>query len=62
MKECASNRIMVYAFDSPMTSELAVNALRTTIMLRVRPAGTNVHSDRGKQFRARNFAMTLRHN
>ena len=49
IKDCASNRIVGYAIDSRMTSELAVNALRMAIILRGRPAGTIVHSDRGGQ-------------
>lgn len=62
IKDCASNRIVGYAIDSQMTSELAVNALRMAIMLRGRPAGTIVHSDRGGQFRSKKFAMMLRNN
>jgi putative transposase len=62
IKDCASKRIVGYAIDSWMTSELAVNALRVAIMLRGRPAGTIVHSDRGGQFRSNKFAMTLRNN
>ena len=37
IKDCASNRIVGYAIDSRMTSELAVAALRMAIMLRGRP-------------------------
>ncbi len=49
IKDCASTRIVGYAIDSRMTSELAVSALRMAIILRGRPAGTIVHSDRGGQ-------------
>jgi putative transposase len=62
IKDCASRRIVGYAIDSRMTSELAVEALRMAIMLRGRPAGTIVHSDRGGQFRSKKFSMTLRNN
>jgi transposase InsO family protein len=50
IKDCASNRIVGYAIDSRMTSDLAVSALRMAIILRGRPAGTIVHSDRGVSF------------
>ncbi|MFM7146731.1 MAG: IS3 family transposase, partial [Actinomycetales bacterium] len=62
IKDCASKRIVGYAINSRMTSELAVNALRMAIMFRGRPADTIVHSDRGGQFRSKKFAMTLRNN
>lgn len=62
IKDCASNRIVGYAIDSRMTSELAVTALRLAIILRGRPAGTIVHSDRGGQFRSKKFAMMVRNN
>lgn len=32
LKDCASNRIVGYAIDSGMTSELGVNALRMAII------------------------------
>jgi len=62
IKDCASNRIVGYALGSRMTSQLAVIALRMAIILRGRPAGTIVHSDRGGQFRSKKFAMMLRNN
>ena len=37
-----------------------MNALRVEMLLRSRPVGTIVHSDRGGQFRFKRFAMTLR--
>ena len=43
-----------------MTSKLAVTALRMAIILRGRPAGTVVHSDRGGQFRSKKNVMVLR--
>ena len=62
IKDCASNRIVGYALGSRMTSQLAVTTLRMAIILRGRPAGTIVHSDRGGQFRSKKFAMMLRNN
>ena len=62
IKDCASKRIVGYAIDARMTSQLAVDALRMAIMLRGRPAGTIVHSDRGGQVRSKKSAMTLRNN
>lgn len=62
IKDRASKRIVGYAFDARMTSQLAVDALRMAIMLRGRPTGTIVHSDRGGQFCSKKFAMALRDN
>ncbi len=62
IKDCASTRIVGYAIDSRMTSELAVTALWMAIILRGRPAGTIDHSDRGRKFRSKKFSMMLRNN
>lgn len=62
IKDCASRRIVGYAIDARMTPELAVSALPIAIILRGRPAGTIVHSDRSGQFRSKKFAMMLRNN
>lgn len=62
VKDCCSNRIVGYAIDARMTSELATNALRMAITLRGRPSQVIVHSDRGAQFRSRRFVMMLRGN
>lgn len=60
IKDLFSNRIVGYAIDTRMTSELAVTALRTAIARR-QPAGpVIVHADRGAQFRARNFQAVLK--
>jgi putative transposase len=57
-----SKRIVGYSIDSRMTASLAVSALRNAIMLRGRPQGVTVHSDRGSQFRSRSFVRTLVNN
>ncbi len=60
VKDVFSNRIIGYAIDSRMTRHLAVTALRSAIARR-QPDGTViVHSDRGSQFRARDFRAVLR--
>jgi putative transposase len=60
VKDVCSRRIVGYAIDSRMTSQLADAALRTAIARR-QPTGTLVvHSDRGGQFRSRRYQRTLR--
>jgi len=60
VKDVCSRRIVGYAIDSRMTSQLADAALRTAIVRR-RPTGTVVvHSDRGGQFRSHRYQRTLR--
>jgi putative transposase len=59
IKDVASNRIVGYSIDSRMTADLAVAALRNAIALRD-PVGTTLHSDRGAQFRSREFVELLR--
>jgi transposase InsO family protein len=60
IKDVFSNRIVGYAIDQRMTRHLAVAALRSAIARR-QPAGTViVHSDRGAQFRSRDFRAVLR--
>jgi len=60
IKDVFSNRIVGYAIDQRMTRHLAVSALRSAIARR-QPAGTViVHSDRGSQFRYRDFRAVLR--
>ncbi len=58
IKDAASARIVGYSMDSRMTADLACNALRHAI-LRRRPIGTIVHSDRGSQFGAKKFRTIL---
>ncbi|WP_110882097.1 IS3 family transposase [Mycolicibacterium vulneris] len=61
IKDVYSNRIVGYSMDSRMKSSLAVAALDHAVALRS-PAATIVHSDRGSQFRSRNFVHALSHN
>ena len=60
VKDGCSHRIVGYAIDAKMTSELATNALRMAITLRGRPSQVIGHSGRGTQFRSRRFVMMLR--
>lgn len=62
IKDVYSKRIVGYSIDSRMTASLAVSALRNAIMLRGRPQGVTVHSDRGSQFRSRAYVRTLANN
>jgi putative transposase len=60
IKDVFSNRIVGYALSDRMTRHLAVRALRAAIARR-RPRGTViVHSDRGSQFRSRDFRAVLK--
>jgi len=62
IQDLFSKRIVGYAIDSRMTRHLSVLALRTAVARR-RPVGTTiVHSDRGSQFRARDFVAVLKAN
>jgi transposase InsO family protein len=59
IKDVFSNRIVGYAIGERMTRQLAIGALRTAIARR-QPTGTVVvHSDRGGQFRSRDFRAVL---
>lgn len=59
IKDLCSNRIVGWAIDERMTSQLAIAALRMAIMRRL-PCGTTIiHSDRGSQFRSRAFRAVL---
>ena len=60
IKDIFSNRIVGYAIASRMTKRLATAALRSAIARR-QPVGTViVHSDRGGQFRSRDFCAILK--
>lgn len=61
VKDIYSNRIVGYSIDSRMKARLAVTALHNATAFR-HPAGTTVHSDRGSQFRSRQYIEALRHN
>jgi putative transposase len=63
VKDGHSNRIVGYSIDSRMKSRLAVTALSNAVAMR-RAAGENVagcivHSDRGSQFRSREFVRAI---
>ncbi len=58
IKDCFSNRIVGYSIDNRMTAALAVSALQNAVALRA-PAATIVHSDRGSQFRSREYLHAL---
>jgi transposase InsO family protein len=60
IKDVFSNRIVGYALSDRMTRHLAIRALRAAIARR-QPHGTViVHSDRGSQFRSRDFRAVLK--
>ena len=59
--DCSSRRIVGYSIDARMTSSLAVNALRHAVNAR-EPFNTIVHSDRGSQFRSKDFTSELTKN
>jgi transposase InsO family protein len=60
IKDVFANRIVGYALGDRMTRHLAVQALRAAIARR-QPHGTViVHSDRGSQFRSRDFRAVLK--
>ena len=60
IKDLCSNRIVGYAIDQRMTRHLAVSALRSAIARRQPCATVIVHSDRGSQFRSRDFRAVLK--
>ena len=60
IKDLFSNRIVGYALDERMTKELAVNALRSALARRRFVGTVIVHSDRGSQFRSRDFVAVLK--
>ena len=62
VKDVHSGRIVGYSMDHRMKASLAVAALRHAVVLRRRPSGTVVHSDRGSQFRSRRYVHALHSN
>jgi hypothetical protein len=60
IKDLFSNRIVGYAINERMTRELAVNAPRSAIARRRFVGTVIVHSDRGSQFRSRDFVAVLK--
>ena len=59
VKDVFSNRIVGYALDGRMTTQLTVTALRTAVARRQPSGVVIVHSDRGSQFRARGYRAVL---
>jgi putative transposase len=60
IKDLFSNRIVGYAISDRMTKHLAVSALRAAIARRQFVGTVIVHSDRGSQFRSRDFVAVLK--
>ena len=60
IKDLFSNRIVGYSINERMTKELAVNALRSALARRRFVGTVIVHSDRGSQFRSRDFVAVLK--
>lgn len=60
VKDACSTRIVGYSMGPRMTARLATSALRNAIALRDPHGTVVVHSDRGSQFRSRDFVGTLR--
>ena len=61
IEDAFSGRIVGYSIGPRMTRHLACAALRNAIALRDHD-GTICHSDRGSQFRSRDFVMMLKNN
>lgn len=59
VKDAYSGRIVGYSIDSRMKASLAVNALENAVRRRANVRGCKVHSDRGSQFRSREFLGAL---
>ncbi|WP_432164670.1 IS3 family transposase [Streptomyces sp. bgisy031] len=59
IKDVFSRRIVGYSIDARMKSRLAVAALDNAVARRENVAGCILHSDRGSQFRSRNFVRAL---
>lgn len=60
VKDVFSNRIVGWAISERMTRHLAIAALRQAVTRRRPSEVVVVHSDRGGQFRARDFLAVLR--
>ncbi len=58
-KDLCSNRIVGYSMSDRMTAQLATTALRTAVARRNPASIVIIHSDRGSQFRARDFRREL---
>jgi transposase InsO family protein len=62
IQDLFSKRIVGYSIGDRMTRQLSIRALRTAVARRRRVGSTIVHSDRGSQFRARDFVAVLKAN
>jgi transposase InsO family protein len=62
IKDVFSNRIVGYSMASRMKSRLAITALNNAVARRGDLDGCVVHSDRGSQFRSRQFVQALHRN
>ena len=60
IKDLFSNRIVGYSIGARMTKHLAINALRAALARRRFVGTVIVHSDRGSQFRSRDFVAVLK--
>jgi putative transposase len=60
IKDLFSNRIVGYSISDRMTKHLAIGALRATLARRRFVGTVIVHSDRGSQFRSRDFVAVLK--
>lgn len=60
IKDLFSNRIVGYSIGPRMTKHLAINALRAALARRRFVGTVIVHSDRGSQFRSRDFVAVLK--
>lgn len=61
IKDLWSNRIVGYSMAARMTAGLAVNALEHATILRG-PTTAILHSDRGSQFRSKDFVTAIKDN
>lgn len=61
IKDVFSNRIVGYSIADRMKSQLAVTSLRNALARRGDVAGCVLHTDRGSQFRSRQFVAALHH-
>jgi transposase InsO family protein len=59
IKDVFAGRIVGYAMDSRMKDDLAISALEMAVAHRGYPTGVIVHSDRGSQFRSKDYTDTL---
>ena len=61
IKDVSSRRIVGYSISDRMKARLAVDALNNAVARRGNVSGCIVHSDRGSQFRSRQFINALKY-